>query len=381
MLDKEITVIGAGLAGLSAALTLQSAGRAVRVIESSDRVGGRVATDFIDGFTLDRGFQLINSEYPELKRLDVIGALSFIAAPRAVEVSMDQSRIVLGDPRSYPLSAFSAKTGSLGSKINFLRYVYSKSSGRASVEDELQNLGDLYQKVLRPFLTGVFLTSPAHVSAVNGKEIIRSFISGNPGLPAKGVGALPAELATKIENIELGRNINSLQELGDGPVIVATDVTTAAQLLDMTSVPKLASSTTWYHEVPTGLTDSKNLVIDGQRRGPVVNSIAVSNLAPSYAPAGRTLLSSTTVEFASESEVRRHLSLMWGAQSSDWSLIAKYEIPKSLPIFSPGAQSVTSAKVDKGIYVAGDYRSAPSQNGALLSGRLAAEELLLDERS
>jgi len=380
MLDKEVTVIGAGLAGLSAALTLQDAGCQVRVIEASDRVGGRVATDVIDGFTLDRGFQLINSQYPELKRLKVIDELSFIAAPRAVEVSLGQSRIPLGDPRTYPLSALSSKTGSLGSKLNFLRYLYSKSSSGLSVEDELQNLGDLYQKVLRPFLTGVFLTSPAHVSAVNGKEIIRSFVSGKPGIPAQGVGALPAALAKRVANIELGRNINSLNELA-GPVIVATDVTTAAQLLDMTSVPRLAASTTWYHEVPKDLTHSKCLVIDGQKRGPVVNSIAISNLAPTYAPAGKTLLSSTTVEYASESEVRRHLALIWGAQSSDWSLIAKYEIPKSLPIFAPGAQNVTSAKVAKNIYVAGDYRSAPSQNGALLSGRLAAEELLFDQRS
>jgi hypothetical protein len=380
MLDKEVTVVGAGLAGLSAALTLQGAGCPVRVIEASDRVGGRVATDVIDGFTLDRGFQLINSQYPELKRLKVMDEVSFIASPRAVEVSLGQSRISLGDPRTYPLSAFSSKTGSLGSKLNFLRYLYSKSSSRLSVEDELQNLGDLYQKVLRPFLTGVFLTSPAHVSAVNGKEIIRTFVSGKPGVPAQGVGVLPAALAKRVSNIELGRNINSLNELA-GPVIVATDVTTAAQLLDMTSVPKLAASTTWYHEVPKDLTRSKSLVIDGQRRGPVVNSIAISNLAPTYAPAGKTLLSSTTVEFASESEVRRHLALIWGAQSSEWSLIAKYEIPKSLPIFAPGAQHVTSAKVAKNVYVAGDYRSAPSQNGALLSGRLAAEELLFDQRS
>jgi hypothetical protein len=259
--------------------------------------------------------------------------------------------------------------------------LYSKSSSTLSVEDELQNLGDLYQKVLRSFLTGVFLTSPAHVSAVNGKEIIRSFVSGKPGVPAQGVGALPAALAKRVTNIELGRNINSLHELAGGPIIVATDVTTAAQLLDMTSVPKLAASTTWYHEVPKDLTHSKSLLIDGQSRGPVVNSIAISNLAPTYAPTGKTLLSSTTVEFASESEVRRHLALIWGAQTSDWSLIAKYEIPKSLPIFAPGAQHVTSAKVAKNIYVAGDYRSAPSQNGALLSGRLAAEELLFDQRS
>jgi len=121
MLDKEVTVIGAGLAGLSAALTLQDAGCPVRVLEASDRVGGRVATDVIDGFTLDRGFQLINSHYPELKRLKVMDEVSFIAAPRAVEVSLGQSRISLGDPRTYPLSAFSSKTGSLGSKVNFLR--------------------------------------------------------------------------------------------------------------------------------------------------------------------------------------------------------------------------------------------------------------------
>jgi hypothetical protein len=380
MLDKEVTVIGAGLAGLSAALTLQGAGRLVRVIEASDRVGGRVASDVIDGFTLDRGFQLINSQYPELKRLKVMEEVDFIAAPRAVEISLGKDRIVLGDPRTHPLSVFSSETGSLTSKVNFLRYLYSHSSVSLSVEDELQKLGDLYKKVLCPFLTGVFLTSPANVNAVNGKEIIRSFISGKPGIPTRGVGALPEALAKRLSTIELGRNINSLNELV-GPVIVATDVTTAAQLLDMTSVPKLAASTTWYHEIPTQLIFSKCLVIDGQKRGPVVNSIAISNLAPSYAPAGKTLLSSTTVEFASESEVRRHLALMWGADSSDWSLIAKYEIPKSLPIFATGAQGVTSAKVANNIYVAGDYRSAPSQNGALLSGRLAAEELLFDERS
>jgi len=380
MLDKEVTVIGAGLAGLSAALTLQGAGRLVRVIEASDRVGGRVASDVIDGFTLDRGFQLINSQYPELKRLKVMEEVDFIAAPRAVEISLGEDRIALGDPRSHPLSAFSSETGSLTSKVNFLRYLYSHSNVSISVEDELQKLGDLYKKVLCPFLTGVFLTSPANVNAVIGKEIIRSFISGKPGIPTRGVGALPEALAKRLSNIELGRNINSLNEL-TGPVIVATDVTTAAQLLDMTSVPKLAASTTWYHEIPTQLTSSKCLVIDGQKRGPVVNSIAISNLAPSYAPAGKTLLSSTTVEFASESEVRRHLALLWGADSSDWSLIAKYEIPKSLPIFAPGAQGVTSAKISNNIYVAGDYRSTPSQNGALLSGRLAAEELLFDERS
>ncbi len=380
VLDREVTVVGAGLAGLSAALTLQEAGCSVRIIEASDRPGGRVASDVIDGFILDRGFQLINAHYPELRRLAVMPTLPFITAPRAIEIALDKGRIVLGDPRSHLFSALDSRSGDLISKLNFLRYLASRSSINASVHDELQTLGNLYQRILLPFLTGVFLTSPSLVGAVPGKEIIRSFVSGAQGVPAQGAGALAAELARRVGKIEFNRSVNTLREFGSGPVIVATDLTTAAQLLDMERIPKLAGSTTWYHEVPADMTDSKFLIVDGLRRGPVVNSIAISNVAPSYAPTGRTLLSSTTVDFASESEVRRHLALMWGAPTANWSLIAKYEIPKSLPIFAPGKIGVTSSKVSEGIYIAGDFRSAPSQNGALLSGRLAAEELLLDQR-
>jgi hypothetical protein len=124
------------------------------------------------------------------------------------------------------------------------------------------------------------------------------------------------------------------------------------------------------------MTTSRNLLIDGQARGPVVNSLAISNVVPTYAPEGKALLSSTTIDFASESEVRRHLATLWGTSTSEWSLIAKYEIPKSLPIFAIGAHEAASSKLRDGLYVAGDYRTAPSQNGALLSGRLAALELI-----
>jgi hypothetical protein len=159
---------------------------------------------------------------------------------------------------------------------------------------------------------------------------------------------------------------------------VATDLTTAAQLLDIPNVPKLASSTTWYHEIPNDVTQSANLLIDAQARGPVINSIAISQMVPSYAPSGKTLLSSTTIDFSSESEVRRHLALMWGTSTASWSLVAKYEIPKSLPIFAVNGQRPESSKISDRVFIAGDYRTAPSQNGALLSGRLAAQELLRD---
>lgn len=375
MSDKVI-VIGAGLAGLSAALTLQDAGVEVEVHESSDRVGGRVATDLIDGFRLDRGFQLINARYPEIIRLGIFDQLDFITASRTVEVSLENHRYLLGDPRNAPFSALSSKIGKLSEKVNFLRYLATSAQTGSSVEDELTSLGDLYRKLLKPFLSGVFLTSPANVDAIAGKEIIRSFISGRPGLPAQGAGVLADVLASKVGSIYLNSRVDSVAQFNGRQVIVATDLTTAAQLLDIPNVPQLASSTTWYHEVPEEMTNSMNLVVDGQGRGPVINSIAISNMVPSYAPTGKTLLSSTTIDFASESEVRRHLALMWGTSTSAWSLIAKYEIPKALPIFGVGAMRAQSAQIDEKTFIAGDYRTAPSQNGALLSGRLAAQELL-----
>ena len=378
MSDKKVAIIGAGLAGLSAAITLQDAGCDVEIFESSDRVGGRVATDVIDGYRLDRGFQLINARYPELLRLNVISELDFTYASRSIDISLDEQIVSLGDPRTNPFSAFNSATGSIFTKLNFMSYLFSSSVSGKSVEDELNRFGNLYRRVLKPFLSGVFLTSPANVDAVTGKEIVRSFISGKPGLPARGAGELALALARRVKTIHLNSRIDSLAQVEADAVIVTTDLTTAAQLLDIPNVPKLAASTTWYHEVPFEMTQSNRLLIDGQARGPVINSIAISNLVPTYAPLGKTLLSSTTIEFASESEVRRHLATLWGTSTSDWSLIAKYEIPKSLPIFGLGAQGVHSAKLADNLFVAGDYRTAPSQNGALLSGRLAAQELLLN---
>lgn len=375
MPDKVI-VIGAGLAGLSAAITLQDAGVEVEVHESSDRIGGRVATDVIDGFRCDRGFQLINVRYPEIRRLGIIDELDFIAAKPTIDVAVGDQRYALGDPRSHPFSAFNAATGKFTEKVGFLAYLAQRSRAGTSVEDEMQPLGLLYSRVLKPFLTGVFLTAPSHVDAISGKEIVRSFITGKPGLPSQGAGTLATVLGARVRNIEVNSRIDSISQFTGREVIVATDLTTAAQLLDIPSVSQLASSTTWYHEVPNEMTQSQRLLIDGQARGPVVNSIAISKMVPTYAPDGRTLLSSTTVEVASESEVRRHLALMWGTSTSNWSLIAKYEIPKSLPIFGVGSTGAQSARFSENVFIAGDYRSAPSQNGAMLSGRLAALELL-----
>jgi phytoene dehydrogenase-like protein len=383
-------VIGAGLAGLSAGLTLQEVGHPVTVIDGADRAGGRIATDVIDGFILDRGFQLINLNYPEIKRLGLANELDFKTAPRTVGICIGNKRFVIGDPRQAPLSAFSSKTGTLREKISFLKYLVTKPAADEDVQTHLLRCGTggLYDKVLKPFLQGVFLTDPSQVSAVVGRELVGSFISGKSGIPADGVGVFSQTLAkriidlrlnTQVEEIRGNRILTNQGEITATKIILATDLTTAAQLLDADQVSPLISATTWYHVAADAPSDSAELILDADHRGPVVNSLVISNISKKYAPAGQHLISSTTITHASESEVRRQLAFMWGSSTENWRLIAKYEINSALPLFAPGKTNPKSSKINDVIYLAGDYLSAPSQNGALASGRLAAQELMLDE--
>ena len=383
--SAEVLVVGAGLAGLSAAITLQSAGVDVRVIESSDRAGGRVASDVIDGFICDRGFQLINAKYPALQELDVIKELDFIPAPRVIEVSLGEKRHPIGDPRQVPWTAFNRETGSIPEKIALLRFIAGKAKQDQSIAEALGSTGTCYDRVLRPFLQGVFLTDPENVDAVYGRSIIKSFVNGLPGLPSAGVGELPKALAKRVENIVYRTQVESIKQssvhTNQGTftaekILIATDATTATQLLGLAEVPRMAGCITWYHATSNNPSGNGHLVVDGQRRGPIINSLVISDIAKKYAPAGQHLISTTTDLNVTESDVRRHLAILWGTSTHGWQFIAKYEIPAALPIHNVGRALSQGMKINDHHFVAGDHRTVPSQQGALFSGRLAAELIL-----
>jgi protoporphyrinogen oxidase len=383
--SSDVLIIGAGLAGLSAAITLQAAGRNVRVIESSDRPGGRVTSDLIDGFVCDRGFQLINSKYPALIDLDVIKEIDFIQAPRVIEIALGNDRRALGDPRVAPWTALDKATGTIPEKLTLLRFLASSPKENQSVEDVLKAAGTTYVRVLRPFLQGVFLTDPKNVDARYGKSVIKSFVTGSIGVPRKGVAELSKALAARISSITYGVQVDSLEgkivktsagNFKASTIIVATDATTATQLLGLPEVPRMAGCITWYHAVANNPSGNGRLIVDGQNRGPIINSIVMSDISSSYAPLGQHLVSTTTDLGVTESDVRRHLAIMWGISTHDWQLIAKYEIPAALPIHNVGRALTQTVKVSEDLFVAGDHRAVPSQQGALFSGRLAAELIL-----
>ncbi len=386
-MSKPVVVIGAGLAGMNAAIQLQNAGREVVVLEAADRAGGRVQSDQIDGFTCDRGFQLINAKYPELAALNILSELDFRFADRALNIAIEDRSHRLGDPCKYPFSAFDSATGSIFEKFALIKALARKPKPELSIDEYLvaSGLGRTFERVLQPFLRGVYLTDLTKIAAPAGLEIIKTFVSGKPGLPSRGVGALSVVMARRVSDLRLGVTVNSIKsgvvttsvgEIPASEIIVATDSTTAAQLLDLGSVPKLAGCTTWYHSASTAPVTHGQLIVDGQNRGAVINTLVISNFIPEYAPVGKNLISTTTDTGITESEVRRHLATLYAFDNRDWELIAKYEIPAALAIGAKGMTQPIQSFVREGIYLAGDGQVSPSQNGALKSGRLAAMAVL-----
>ena len=384
-MHTEVLIVGAGLAGLSAAIYLEAAGVDVRVIESSDRAGGRVASDVIDGFICDRGFQLINARYPALQELNILQELDFIEAPRVIEVSLGDRRHVIGDPRQVPWTALDKATGTIVEKIALLRFITGKAKAGESIGQILRNTGTCYERVLRPFLQGVFLTDPDSVDALYGHSIIKSFLNGRPGVPRNGVGELSKALANRVSNIDYNTRVDGIEKTSvhtnngtysANKILIATDATTATQLLGLTEVPRMAGCITWYHAVAQNPSGNGRLVVDGQKRGPIINSVVMSDISSNYAPLNQNLVSTTTDLNVTESDVRRHLAIVWGTSTHEWVFIAKYEIPAALPIHNVGRVLSQSMKISDQHFVAGDHRTVPSQQGALFSGRLAAQLIL-----
>ncbi len=382
-MSKEVLVIGAGLAGLNCAKTLREKGFNVKILEASSRVGGRMATDFVDGFTLDHGFQVINPAYPELITNKLVEKLELTPLPKGVEIQIGNRFMLLGDPRkslSYLPGDLSGRSGNLVEKLRFVQFLIRKAP-EGDLGTALKGAGDFYQKVIRTFLMGVFLSDPDLVSAGMATELLHWFVKGNPGLPRTGAQALPNALAQGLE-IEFDTRVTKISESGvatnDGVrksdfIVVATDEVIARELLGQAAV-EMNPSTTWYHTIELGEIESKHLRLDSSHG--VINTIALSNVVKDYAPSGKTLISTTTLNDQSEEQIKSALSRVWQIPESKFQYIKHYEIRKSLPKHLPGKPLLSPVKISDRVFAAGDYLAVPSQQGALRSGRLAAEAII-----
>ena len=373
----DCIVVGAGLAGLSAVRELEKSGRSVLLLEASDSVGGRVRSDYIDGFICDRGFQVINPKYPEVAKSGVLKDLDFKYISGQIRLADYQRKV------GYSLATFSSQFGSVGEKLKLLSFVANpKVSNLRSFGDYTNSFPILYERVLKPFLTGVFLSDPKNIAGDVAQEILRSFVKSLPGIPAGGVGQFSQRLAASVKNLKLnervemitkGKVVTTAGQYNAKYIVVATDPTTAAQLVTGSALPKMFESTTAYFATSELPMDGKNLVISSNSK--LVNSIVISQVSAKYAPVGQHLISATSLSPITESVFRKELASIWQMNTQQWQYVANYEIKQSLPAHLPGQSKSRNLQLAEGVYVAGDHMATPSQQGAMKSGYLAARAI------
>jgi phytoene dehydrogenase-like protein len=396
----EVAIIGAGLAGLSCAIELQKNKIDFQIFEASDGVGGRVRSDVIDGFTLDRGFQLYNPSYAEGKRLLNYQDLDLKPFTPGVAIRDGKRLRLVVDPfrsrdfrfrllRDLPGNTFSQ----LGLARYFLKYLIASDAQIATTKDISAQTsltksgikGALLEKLFRPFLQGVFLESDLTTSRKFLDVVLKNFLQGIPSVPAKGMQEISNQLAAKLPKEKISLNTKVLSILGNKlitsegeiearKIVVATDPTTAISWLNL-EPKKMYSVTTWYFKADKSINSKVKakpiLFVDAQKTGPLTNAVVMTNAAPSYAPHGEVLVSASAIspnENADLLSVKKHLSHLFGVNTDNWQLIKEYKIKEALPAMTPPFSLVSSNQINKDLFVAGDHRVTSSIQGALLSG-------------
>lgn len=397
----DVAIVGAGLAGLAAARHLHAKSFNVAVLEAQDDVGGRVRTDIVDGFRLDRGFQILLTAYPELKRQVDLDALDLHNFDPGALVMMRGRSYAVTDPFRAPrgvLSTVRAPIGNIADKarIALLRARTLRGDPRELLRGQdlptvvaLRRAGfseKVINRFFRPLFGGIQLDPSLTTSRRMFDIIFRSLGEGDAAVPRLGMAALPRQMAdrlpglvhpnTKVASID-GRTVVTIdgRRIEARAVVIATELPAARNLVALPDRLSRSAGAV-YFAADSAPTDSRLVILDGTGKGPVLNAAVMSNVAASYAPPGKHLVVAAlpqVIDGDLESMARDQLRTWWGPQVDSWRHLRTYRIAhagvEQRPPFSPKR----NIALGNGIFVCGDHRDTGSLQGALFSGRRCGE--------
>ncbi len=409
----QVLIIGAGLAGLACARRLKEAGLTCTVLEASDGIGGRARTDRVEGFQLDRGFQVFLTGYPEACKTLNYAALDLMPFHPGALVRYAGRVHVMSDPLRRPQDLpqmLLDPVGTLADKFRMLRMRRDALQQRlcAVMKDSRRPTRDVLQAYdfsdamvkhfFRPFLSGVFLEAELSTPCWIFELVWAAFCRGATAVPRDGMGAIAQQLAAPLPpgTIRLNQAVRHIQasrvmletgeQLTGDVLVIATDDVTASRLRGE-HVPRASArgSMTLYFDAPVAPQRGPWLMLNGEGDGVVRTVCVLSEAAPSYAPPGRALISVTTTEQIGAHDdvpraVRMFLQSWFGSQVDEWRHLRTDHIHRALPPISvlPSGNRIPSPRVTEYLYLCGDYRESGTLDGALLSGRRAAELILSD---
>ncbi len=422
MSHVDAIVVGAGLAGLACGRELVRSGRKVLVLEAADRVGGRLATDTVEGFRIDRGFQVYNDAYPEGRRQLDLKALGLGAFESGALVAEGGRLRRVSDPWRRPLAAVgSLLDGSVGI-VDGLRTARLRHDAIAAfrarkLDPDAAAAGDerttrqeldargfsaaFIRRFFVPFFGGVFLERPLDTAAGVFLFDFAMFSLGRACLPRGGMDAIPRQLAASlpagsvrlncpVRRVEPGRVV-----LGDGTVldaaqvVVAVDVTAAAAMMPEGMLGAWASRGTKGTSMAAFVASQSplrtpTLVVNAEATGPIDNLTVPSDVAADYAPPGSSLIYTSIRgdwqggEDELADAVRHQAGTWFGAAARDWRHLVTVSVHRALPDESPAARRLRPAgpQLAPGLFLCGDHCATASINGALASGRRCAAAIV-----
>jgi len=410
--SPDVLIVGGGLAGLCCARALQEKGVSFQILEASDGIGGRVRTDEVDGYLLDRGFQVLLTAYPEAEHvLDYARLALKPFAPGAISWYAGRMNRII-DPWRTPgawWEVLQSEFGTLGDKLRIARlrsrlrsssieeiFRRPERSTKQALESERFSQ-QMIHRFFRPLLGGILLDGELRSSSRMYEFAFKMLSEGDAAVPARGMGAIPAQLAEKFPPgaVRLNARVEELHEnelkLAGGEIVraraivVAAEGPSAARLIGEVE-PASRSVTCFSYAADEPPLAQPILFLNGDGAGPVNNFAVISQVAPSYAPSGKHLVSTTVLGTHKLTEVQlsgfviAQMKNWFGKVASTWQFLRGYYLTHAQPQQFPGALEPPQrpVRVRPGVYVCGDHRDHASIHGAMVSGRRSAEAVLAD---